>query len=128
MLTTGGEDINGVSNNKMWLLQENEGGITFIAKEPKFNVTGSSLFNYDDKIYLLTPEDEKNVFYTSINYGMFWERANSKQSLPSLFLYRKNQSVNVDNKNNIWIFGGVSANQSQIVEAWKGRINKLFVR
>ena len=128
LLTTGGEDVNGVANNKVWLIQENEGKITNTSVESNFNVAGSSLFNYDDKIYLMTLEDDKNVFYTSSNYGMFWVRANSKQSLPSEFLYRKNQSVNVDNKNNIWIFGGVSANQSQLVEVWKGRINKLFVR
>ena len=128
LITTGGEDINGVSNNKVWLLQENEGEITHTSIASKFNVAGSSLFNYDDKIYLMTPEDDDNVFYTSSNYGMFWKRANSKQSLPSEFIVRENQSVNVDNKNNIWIFGGVSANQAQLVEVWKGRINKLFVR
>ncbi|NLZ95096.1 MAG: hypothetical protein GX921_04635, partial [Bacteroidales bacterium] len=128
LIITGGHDINGVPNNKVWKLQDIEGKIAPISKEVNFSVTGSSLFNYDDKIYLLTPEDGKNVLYTSISYGMFWEKANSKQSLPSEFLYRENQSVNIDNKNNIWIFGGVSANQSQLVEVWKGRINKLFLK
>ena len=127
MITTGGKDINGVDNKKVWLLQEKENKITFISKDLNFNVTGSSLFNYDDKVYILTPEGDKNVFYTSINYGVFWEKVSSKQSLPSGFLFRKNQSVSVDNKNNIWIFGGASSNQSQLVEIWKGRINKLFV-
>ncbi|NLZ95931.1 MAG: hypothetical protein GX921_08925, partial [Bacteroidales bacterium] len=62
LLTTGGVNIDGMQNNNMWLLQENEGEITYIPKEPDFNVTGSSLFKYDDKIYLLTPENGKNVF------------------------------------------------------------------
>ena len=128
LVVTGGYDLNGTANKKVWLLQKNEGEITNATKEPAFNVTGSSLFNYDGKIYILTPHEGENLFYTSPNYGMFWERADSKQSLPSEFLYRKNQSVNVDNKNNIWIFGGEFENESQIVDVWKGRINKLFVK
>ena len=127
LITTGGEDINGVKNRQVWLLQEKENKITFISKRLNFNVTGSSLFNYDDKVYILTPEGDKNVFYTSINYGVFWEKASAKQSLPSDFSFRKNQSVRIDNKNNMWIFGGASSNESQLVDIWKGRINKLFV-
>jgi hypothetical protein len=110
------------------VLQENETKITFTSQQLKFNVTGSSLFNYDNKMYLLTLDGNKNVFYTSTNYGLFWEKASSKQQLPIEFMSRKNQSVNIDNKNNIWIFGGVTPSQSQLVEIWKGRINKLFVK
>ena len=68
------------------------------------------------------------MFYTSSNYGLFWEKADNKQALPSDFLFRKNQSVSVDNLNNIWIFGGVTPEQTQLVDVWKGRINKLFVK
>ena len=133
LVTTGGKDINGLVNRDVWLLQEKGNKITSLSKRLNFNVTGSSLFYYDNKVYLLTPNHRtsnfsENVFYTSINYGVFWEKANSKQSLPAEFLYRKNQSVSVDNKNNIWIFGGSLFNESQLVEVWKGRINKLFVK
>ena len=126
LIATGGMDINNLTNNSVWLLQENETQITFTSKLLKFNVTGASLFNYDKKIYMLTSEDNKNVFYTSSNYGVFWEKANNKQSLPSGFTKRSNQSVSVDDKNNVWIFGGTSANQTQLTDVWKGRINKLF--
>ena len=110
------------------MLQEKENKITSTYKQLKFNVRGSSLFNYDNKIYLLTSENNKNVFYTSTNYGLVWEKPNTKQSLPAEFIKRTNQSVSVDDKNNIWIFGGASASHSQFVEIWKGRINKLFVK
>lgn len=128
LVVTGGKDIDGISNNRVWLLQEGEDKITFTSKLLKFNVEGSSMFNYDNKIYLLTSENDKNVFYTSTNYGVFWEKPSSKQSLPMEFANRTNHSVNVDSKNNIWIFGGFSSNQTQYVEIWKGRINKLFVK
>lgn len=132
LIVTGGSDINGVQNSKVWMLQEDGAKITETSTTPGFNVEGSSLFNYDDKIYLLTSEGNKNQFYTSSTYGLVWEKASKKQSLPNGFLYRKNQSVNVDNINNIWIFGGVESlsqgqEQRQLVEVWKGRINKLFV-
>ncbi len=128
LIATGGKDINGIANSDVWIMQENDQKITFTSKALNFNVVGSSMFNYDNKIYLLTSLGDENVFYTSSNYGMFWEKADSKQQLPVEFSYRENQSVSVDNKNNIWIFGGVSSNQTQLVEIWKGRINKLFVK
>ena len=126
LIITGGKDINNLVNRYVWVLQENENKITHTSKRLKFNVLGSSLFNYDKKIYLMTSEDNKNVFYTSTNYGVFWEKVSNKQSLPSEFTNRRNQSVNVDSNNYIWIFGGESISQTQFIEIWKGRINKLF--
>ena len=128
LVATAGDKLDGMQNSNVWVLQEDEAKIKFTSKKVDFNVNGASLFNYDDKIYLLTPEGDKNVFYTSTNYGLFWMKADSKQALPADFLFRKNQSVNVDNRNNIWIFGGVTPQQTQLVDVWKGRINKLFVK
>ncbi|HUI32313.1 MAG: DUF6242 domain-containing protein [Dysgonamonadaceae bacterium] len=128
LIVTGGENDNNFPNRSVWVLQENENKINSISNISEFNVTGSSLFNYDGKIYLMTSKDNENVFYTSINYGIFWEKANSKQSLPAGFTNRTSQSVTVDSKNNIWIFGGKTNNQTQLVEVWKGRINKLFTK
>lgn len=126
LIVTGGKDVNDIYNKKIWLLQEDDGNITLTSELLKFYVKGSTLFEYDDKVYLLTSENNKNVFYTSNNYGAFWKKASNKQSLPLDFTIRENQSVNVDDKNNIWIFGGQSTNQNQLVDVWKGRINKLF--
>jgi hypothetical protein len=133
LIVTGGKDINGLQNSKVWVLQEGESKITYTSKSLNFNVKGASMFNYDNKIYMLTSEEDKskevkNVFYTSSNYGLVWSKANSKQALPAGFSYRENMSISVDIKNNIWIFGGVSSNEAQLVEIWKGRINKLYVK
>ncbi|MDD2476476.1 MAG: DUF6242 domain-containing protein [Dysgonamonadaceae bacterium] len=129
LIVTGGKSFESSLNNKsVWILQEKGNTISSTSKILNFNVTGSSLFQYDKKIYLMTPENNKNVFYTSPNYGVFWEKAGNKQSLPSNFTTRVNQSVSVDDDNFIWIFGGESANQTQLVDVWKGRINKLFVK
>ena len=76
----------------------------------------------------MTFDGSKNSFYTSTNYGVYWEKASNKQSLPTGFTSRKNQNVTIDSENNIWIFGGISANQTQLVEIWKGRINKYFYK
>ncbi len=128
MIVTGGSHSNNFFNNSVWLLQEGDNKITYTSKRLKFNVTGSSLFKYNNKVYMLTSENNKNELYTSSNYGVHWEKASSKQSLPNTFTLRNNQSVNVDNQNNIWIFGGVTSSNKQLVEVWKGRINRLFIK
>ena len=128
LIITGGTNLDNNTNKSVWLVQENDNKIGYTSKIQKFNVYGSTLFNYDKKIYLLTSDSEKNKneFYTSINYGVFWEKASNKQQLPSSFINRINQSVYVDNENIVWIFGGETKSQSQLVQVWKGRISKLF--
>ena len=128
LIVTGGVRNDETPNQNVWLLQENDAEIRSTSVLPPFNVTGSSLFNYDKKIYLMTSVNNKNVFYTSSNYGGFWKIVSDKQSLPSDFKYRTDQSVTVDDKDNIWIFGGHTNLNSQIVDIWKGRINKLFIK
>ena len=76
----------------------------------------------------MTFDGSKNSFYTSTNYGVYWEKVSNKQSLPIGFSSRRNQNVTIDSENNIWIFGGKTDNQIQLVEIWKGRINKLFTK
>lgn len=128
LIVTGGKTIDQVSNQRVWLLQESETEIRSTSIPQVFNVQGSSLFNYDKKIYLMTSSNNKNVFYTSSNYGAFWKQVSDKQLFPTEFTLRKDQSVIVDEKNNVWIFGGHNNFNSQIVEVWKGRINKLFIQ
>lgn len=128
LIVTGGINLDNRSNKSVWLLQEIDNQVTFTSKLQKFNVFGSTLFNYDNKIYLLTSENNKNVFYTSTNYGVFWNKASNKQQLPSTYTKRDYQSVHVDDKNIVWILGGETNNQTQLVEVWKGRINKLFLK
>ena len=128
LIVTGGEKEDETSNQNIWLLQENDNLIRSTSILPSFTITGSSLFNYDEKIYLMTSVNNENVFYTSSNYGAHWKKVSNKQSLPTDFTHRINQSVIVDDKNYVWIFGGHTNFKSQIVEVWKGRINKLFIK
>ena len=128
LIVTGGMNLANRSNKSVWLLQEIDNKVTFTSKLQNFSVFGSTLFNYDNKIYLLTSENNKNVFYTSTNYGVFWKKASNKQQLPSTYTNRNYQSVYVDDKNIVWILGGETNNENQLVEVWKGRINKLFLK
>lgn len=129
LVVTSGTTVDGKLNKDVWLLQDDNNEIKYTSVKTKFDVTGSSLFNYDKKLYLLVQENNRNVFYTSSNYGAFWTKAGNKQSLPVSFTNRTYQSTIVDDKNFIWIFGGkATSNASQINDVWKGRINKLFVK
>ncbi len=128
LVVTGGTNLDNRSNKSVWLLQEGENRIAYTSQAQTFNVSGSTLFKYDKKMYLLTSENNKNVFYTSTNYGVFWLKASNKQQLPTAFKNRNNQSIQVDDKNIVWIFGGESNSLNQLVEVWKGRINKLFMK
>ncbi len=128
LIITGGINLDNRSNKSVWLLQDIDNKVTFTSKQQNFNVFGSTLFNYDNKVYLLTSEDNKNVFYTSTNYGVFWNKASNKQQLPSTYINRDYQSVHVDKENIVWILGGEKNTQTQMVEVWKGRINKLFLK
>ncbi len=68
----------------------------------------------------------ENVLYTSPDYGLRWYKAGLNQALPEEFVDRTNTTIITDDKNFIWIFGGVS-NAQQISEAWRGRLNKLAI-
>ncbi len=68
----------------------------------------------------------ENVLYTSPDYGLRWFKTGENQVLPEEFVDRTKTTIITDDKNFIWIFGGVSGTQ-QISEVWRGRLNKLIV-
>ncbi len=122
----GGVKANNSYNNDIWIIQEKDGIITALKskKTNPISLDGSTIFFYDEKPYILLFSSEGNSFIYSKNNGAEWEYTDQNQALPSNFDYRKNASVITDN-NNIWIFGGVSQAQNQIVDVWKGRLNKF---
>ncbi len=61
----------------------------------------------------------------SDNFGLDWKKTADNQAFPAEFSYRTNASVIVDANNYIWIFGGISSTQDQIVDVWRGRLNKF---
>ncbi len=124
---TGGDDADGTFNSNIWILQEDGGVIKYItSKRPAEGIlTGSSLFFYDEKPYLIATSTEKNILIYSENYGIDWVKAEENQSLPTDFTERTNASVITDANNNIWIFGGISSSNTPVVDIWKGRLNKF---
>lgn len=124
---SGGTKADNTPNNDIWVVQEDEGAIKYIvSKRPAEAILqGSSLFFYDDKPYLIATSAGKNLLMYSENYGMDWIETGENQALPTGFTGRTNASVITDADNYIWIFGGISSSNTQLVDIWKGRLNKF---
>ncbi|MBK5195758.1 MAG: hypothetical protein JJE08_06980 [Proteiniphilum sp.] len=127
ILLSGGTKADTTPNNGIWILQEKNGKITYIASRVPGSVSlsGSSLFFYDNKPYLMTTSSEKNILIYSENSGLDWIEAGENQQLPADFNKRTDASIITDADNYIWIFGGISAIQTQLVDVWRGRLNKF---
>lgn len=128
IVLSGGTTSANKPNNAIWLLQEKDDVITFNSETvpASIQLQGSNVFAYDkNKVYLLTVQSEKNVLMISENYGLHWKLAGENQILPANFTSRTKASVITDSENYIWIFGGISANSTHIVDAWQGRLNRL---
>ncbi len=123
---SGGLRSDNTANNANWLLQRKGETIEAIATETSFSQQGSSIFFYDNKLYLMSSEKEngQNILYNS-NYGLNWTKVGKNQTFDPEFTYRTQASVITDAENYIWIFGGVSDASQQLVEVWRGRLNKL---
>ncbi len=128
---SGGMTAGNTPNNDIWILEEDEDIIKYImSKRPAGgNMQGSSLFFYDDKPYLIASSDGENLLMYSGNYGVDWVEAEENQAFPTEpdeFTGRTNASVITDDDNYIWIFGGISSSSNtQIVDIWRGRLNKF---
>ena len=119
----GGKDSKNAENKSFWILQENDGKITNPNPLP-FASQIAQMFLYDNKVYLLTYADGKNKLYFS-NFGNEWSDGGKDQVLPEQFVARLGTSIITDANNFIWIFGGESGSHTQIVDVWRGRLNKL---
>jgi hypothetical protein len=128
IVLTDGIRQDGSWNDEVWIVQKKDDKITYISIKPPFPVKGN-LFYYDNRLYLMTLSDGKNVFLFSSNYGLNWEATGESQAFPPQleFTPRTNASVAIDDSNNIWIFGGVSAHPPHptLVDVWRGRLNKF---
>ncbi|MDD4158045.1 MAG: hypothetical protein PHH64_01345, partial [Proteiniphilum sp.] len=116
-----------IPSNQIWILQKKEGVISSILSRVPSSLTlqGNSLFYYDNKPYLMAASAGKNLLYFSDNFGLDWQEAEENQSFPASFPKRTHASVLTDTKNHIWIFGGISSDQAQITDVWRGRLNKF---
>ena len=126
LILSGGIASENKPNNNIWILLENKGGITYISSRVpgSASVNGSSLFFYNNKPYLMTTSSGENILMYSDNSGLDWKKTAENQALPSGFTLRTNASVLTDAANYMWIFGGISATQTQLADVWKGRLSK----
>ena len=127
IILSGGARVDTAPNNDIWILQHKNGLITFIKSRvpASLSLNGSSLFFYDNKPYLMTTSSDKNILIYSENSGLDWIEAGQNQQFPADFNKRTAASVITDADNYIWIFGGVSATQTPLVDVWRGRLNKF---
>jgi hypothetical protein len=127
LLLAGGNTTDNSLSNQIWILQKKEGTITSILSRMTSSLIlqSSTLFYYDNKPYLMTPSTERNILFFSGNFGLDWEEAEENQAFPAGFTKRSNASVITDSENYIWIFGGISAEQAQLTDVWRGRLNKF---
>ncbi len=126
LLLAGGNAADNTLSNRIWILQQKEGVISWILSRipESLTIEGSSLFYYDNKPYLMAASAEKNTLYFSENYGLDWVQTGTNQAFPAEFQLRTNASISTDSEHNIWVFGGISAQQTQLVDVWRGRLNK----
>lgn len=125
ILLSGGKSADNANNNSTWLLEEKDNAITHISKAASFSLAGSTVFNYDNIQYMITAASAGNILLRSENYGINWTKVAENQELPEEFTNRANASVITDSDNYIWIFGGTSGTQTQLVDVWRGRLNRL---
>ena len=125
IILSGGKDKNNIVNNKLWIIQEMDGKITYLPEDSSIALQLSQLFLYDNKVYLMTYETGKNKLYYSEKYGLNWTSGGTSQTFPDNYTGRISASVITDSNNYIWIFGGESGAQAPIVDVWRGRLNKL---
>ena len=121
----GGEDVEGDSNDNIWIIQEKDGKIATISKDLSIDIESAELFLYDQKVYMMASEEDGNKLYFSDNYGLDWKWSGENQAVDEKMQFRIDASILTDSDNFIWVFGGKSKSQSQIVDVWRGRLNKL---
>ena len=121
----GGIDVDGDSNDNIWIVQEKDGKIATISKELSIDIESAELFLYDQKVYMMASEEDGNKLYFSDNYGLDWKWSGENQAVDEKMQFRTDASILTDSDNFIWVFGGKSKSQTQIIDVWRGRLNKL---
>ncbi len=114
----------GTMDGLKWSCLSNEDVDTFVPRE------GVMLTPYDDKLYLLGGMDASGKgykdMYTSTDYGVTWSLVDTLVVLPKEFEGRGFSSVQVNEDQFMFIFGGkTTKGQAEENEIWRGRINRL---
>jgi len=124
LMMTGGKDKDGTELNTSWLVRNTADGLEISPSQTTyFKGEGLAAMIYDSKLYVLSG----NQFYISSTWGRRWAEAPNKQKLDPAIPSQTHQSVIVDSKNNIWLFGGITKDAQNQYDIWRGRLNKLNV-
>ncbi|GAB6120192.1 DUF6242 domain-containing protein [Dysgonomonas termitidis] len=120
------KNISGLGYVKTWSIKitgDNSLQVAFNQSNPVIpKKDGVTTFLYNGYMYALTG----NSFYKTQSYGYKWITAPNKEKPDPRMPKASGQSVIVDEKNYIWVFGGVpDSGISPIQKVWIGRINKL---
>ncbi len=128
LAVTAGKTKSGVNSNDTWMFRVSDTNVLQVSVASKNSIfaanEGIVTFVYDGYFYALT----KKIFYKS-GFSFKWAEAPSKeQFVDPLVPNASGQSIIVDDKNYIWIFGGVTGSGSVPSTIWKGRLNKLYTK
>ena len=114
----------GTMDGLKWSCLSSDDVDSFVPRE------GVMLTPYDDKLYLLGGMDASGKgykdMYTSTDYGVTWSLVDTLVVLPKEFEGRGFSSVQVNEDQFMFIFGGkTTKGQAEENEIWRGRINRL---
>lgn len=120
-MIVGGRAINGDMVNSRWNLEYTNSKYRlkdFSISQPTFkSLVGVSIIQYDNRFIMFGGTDNNLTWRSDILYstdeGMNWYTPDTTSNqLPSTYLSRRNQTVIVDESDNIYIIGGQSHTQS----------------
>lgn len=133
-MIVGGRSINGEAVNTRWNLEyaANDGYRMkdFSIAQPNFSsLTGISIIQYNDQLYMFGGTDNDLTMRTDMLYsydeGMNWYIPDSVHNqLPKDYCTRQNQTVVVDNNDNIYIIGGQSQTET-LSDVYRGYLNSV---
>jgi hypothetical protein len=133
-MIVGGRTMDGTAVNTRWNLEyELSAGyrmVDFSIEQPSFNsLTGTSIIQYNKQLLMFGGVDNDLEWRSDILYsddeGMNWYVPDSAHNkLPDTYTARQNQTVVVDDMQNIYIIGGQSFVGSYC-DVYRGYLNEL---
>ena len=131
-MIVGGRTIDGTAVNTRWNLEyELSAGyrmVDFSIEQPSFNtLTGVSIVQYDNRLLMFGGVDNDLEWRSDLLYsddeGMNWYIPDTTHNqLPDGYTTRQNQSVVIDDDQNVYIIGGQSQTQS-LSDVYRGYLN-----
>ena len=131
-MVVGGRTIDGIAVNTRWNMEYENGYrlVDFSIEQPSFNtLTGTSIIQYNDHLIMFGGVDNDLEWRSDMLYsddeGMNWYVPDTAQNmLPKSYASRQNQTVVVDEKQNIYVIGGQSLAGSYS-DVYRGYLNEL---